>query len=82
MDEVTPATASPLRNVTGGLGCGSGCLGLLMVGGALLALAGIPLELYEDGPGTVPILAGGGLVAGLLVSTLGATAWVGSLFMD
>ena len=83
MEEIlSPDNPSPLRNVTGGLGCGCGCLGMLTLMLASIALAGIPLEFYADGPGNIPILAGAGLLVGLLVFLLGAVVWIGSLFLE
>jgi hypothetical protein len=79
---MNPDDPSPLRNVTGGVGCGCGCLGLLVLGAATLALLGIPLEMYPDGAGNIPIIGIGGVATGLLVSLLGGTAWLASLFMD
>ncbi|MEN0066725.1 MAG: hypothetical protein AAGA48_31630 [Myxococcota bacterium] len=73
---------SPLKNFAGGGGCGCGCLGLLVVLVGLVAMLGVPLEVYAESDENTALIVGG-VAAGLGVFTflVGGAAYVGSLFL-
>lgn len=73
---------SPLKNFAGGGGCGCGCLGMLVVLVGLLAMLGVPLEVYaETDQNTALVLGAVAAGIGLVTFMLGAAAYVGSLFL-
>jgi hypothetical protein len=72
-----------MKNLAGGSGCGCGCLGLLvmLIGG--IALAGIPLEVYDETGTSSAILVGAAsLGSGVLVLVVGLVVWVISWFLE
>ena len=73
---------SPIKNFAGGGGCGCGCLGLLVVLVGVIAMLGVPLEVYAESDQNMALLVGGGLAAvGLFSFLIGGALYVGSLFL-
>ena len=79
MEEPQP---SLVKNLTGGSGCGCGCIGMLVALAGGMLLGAIPLGIYAD-PSAAPVGTGVGLVVGgLLLAVIGVVVWVVSIFMD
>ena len=75
--------ASPLKNITGGSGCGCGCMGAVLAMLGVMLFAGISIELFAQGTEvTAQYAAIAAILVGGAVSTLGVVLFGGSLFID
>lgn len=74
---------SATKNITSGTGCGCGCLGVVMAIGGVMALAGISIELYDNGSDVTAWYGGiAAIIGGLGLSSIGVVVFGGSLFLD
>jgi hypothetical protein len=74
---------SPLKNITGGSGCGCGCLGAVIAVLGMMAIGGISIELYDGGYDVTAWYGGlAAIVSGIAMGILGVVLFTGSLFLD
>ncbi len=77
------AEPSLMKNLSSGSGCGCGCVGLLVVLLGVIALVGMPLQVYdESGASTAALVGTASLVLGTLIAVMGGVIWIGSWFID